>query len=369
MDAIVLVGGFGTRLRPLTLTVPKNLVPVAGVPLIERVVARLAAHGVERVVLSLGYRPDSFFAAFPDDTAAGVPLTYVVEPEPLDTAGAIRFAARDAGLRDTFVVANGDVLTDLDITALIDAHRRTGAEGTVALTPVEDPSRFGVVTTEADGRVTGFIEKPACLDKPAPGTAPTNLINAGTYVFEHSVLGRIRADAKVSLEREIFPAMVADGSLFALASDRYWLDVGLPDSYLRATTDLLDGSRGAGPPAPGADRRAEGGWTLGEPVVDPDADVDDQSLLCDGCRVGPGVEVRRSAVGPASRVAGGARLSDAVLLSGAILGEGAHVERSIIGPGAVVGAGAKVTGLSVLGEGAVIAAGASVDAARLPTWD
>lgn len=363
MDAIVLVGGFGTRLRPLTLTVPKNLVPVAGVALIERVVARLSAHGVERVVLSLGYRPDSFFAAFPDDAAAGVPLTYVVEPEPLDTAGAIRFAARDAGLRDTFVVANGDVLTDLDITALIDSHRRTGAEGTVALTPVEDPSRFGVVTTDAAGRVTAFIEKPAA------GTTPTNLINAGTYVFERSVLGRIRADEKVSLEREVFPAMVADGSLFALASDRYWLDVGLPDSYLRATTDLLDGSRGAGPPAPGADRRAEGGWTLGEPVVDPDADVDDQSLLCDGCRVGPGVEVRRSVVGPASRVAEGARLSDAVLLSGAILGEGAYVERSIIGPGAVVGAGAKVTGLSVLGEGAVIAAGTSVDAARLPTWD
>ena len=356
----MLVGGFGTRLRPLTLTVPKNLVPVAGVPLIERVIARLAAHGVDRVVLSLGYRPDSFFAAFPDDTVAGVPLTYVVEPEPLDTGGAIRFAARQAGLRDTFLVANGDVLTDLDFTALIDAHRRTGAEATIALTPVEDPSRFGVVTRDDDGRVTAFVEKPE------PGTAPTNLINAGTYVFEPAVLARIPADRKVSLEREVFPALVADGTLFALASERYWLDVGLPDSYLQASTDLLDGTRGAGPPTPGADRRAEGGWTLGEPVVDPDADIDDQSLLCDGCHVGPAVEARRSVIGPASRVAGGVRLEDAVLLAGAIIGEGAVVERSIIGPGAVVGAGAKVTGLSVLGEGAVVAPGTSVDAARLP---
>ena len=356
----MLVGGFGTRLRPLTLTVPKNLVPVAGLPLIERVIARLAAHGVDRVVLSLGYRPDSFFAAFPDDTAAGVPLTYVVEPEPLDTGGAIRFAARQAGLRDTFLVANGDVLTDLDFTALIDAHRRTGAEVTIALTPVEDPSRFGVVTTGDDGRVTAFVEKPD------PGTAPTNLINAGTYVFEPTVLARIPADQKVSLERAVFPALVADGTLFALASASYWLDVGLPDSYLQASTDLLDGTRGAGPPTPGADRRAEGGWTLGEPVVDPSADIDDQSLLCDGCHVGPAVEARRSVIGPASRVAGRVRLEDAVLLAGAIIGEGALVERSIVGPGAVVGAGAKVSGLSVLGEGAVIAPGTSVDAARLP---
>jgi len=316
---------------------------------------------VERVVLSLGYRPDSFFAAFPDDTAAGVPLTYVVEPEPLDTAGALRFAARQAGLRDTFLVANGDVLTDLDITALIDFHRRRGAEATIALTPVDDPSRFGVVTTDGDGRVTDFLEKPP------PGEAPTNLINAGTYVLDHSVLNRIPPDRKVSVEREVFPAMVAEGTVFAMASERYWLDVGLPDSYLRATTDLLDGTRGPGPPAPGADRRSEGGWTLGDPVVDPGADIDDQSLLCDGCRIGAGVESRRSVVGPASRVADGARLEDAILLSGAILGEGAVVERSIIGPGAVIGAGAKVTDLSVLGEGVVIESGTSVGAARLPS--
>ena len=363
MDAVVLVGGFGTRLRPLTLTVPKNLVPVAGVPLIERVVAHLAHHGVDRVVLSLGYRPDSFFAAFPSDTAAGVPLTYVVEPEPLDTAGAIRFAAKDAGVKDTFLVANGDVLTDLDVTMLIDAHHRTGAEATIALTPVDDPSRFGVVTTDQAGRVTDFVEKPD------PGEAPTNLINAGTYVFEPGVLARIQPDRKVSVEREVFPVMVAEGRLYAVPSDEYWLDVGLPDSYLKATTDLLDGTRGAGPPAPATDRRAEGGWTMGDPVVEGCATIDDQSLLCDGCRVAENVEVRRSVVGPASRLACGAHLEDAVLLAGAIIGEGATVERSIIGPGAVVGAGAKVTNLSVIGEGYVIPPGSSADAARLPAWD
>ena len=160
--------------------------------------------------------------------------------------------------------------------------------------------------------------------------------------------------------------MVAAGTLLAVASESYWIDVGMPDSYLQATTDLLDGTRGPRPPAPGADRRAEGGWTLGEPVVDADAVIDDQSLLCDGCRVGPGVEARRSVVGPASRLAQGARLEDAVLLSGAILGEGAVVERSIIGPGAVIGAGAKITDLSVLGEGVVVEAGASLSSARVP---
>lgn len=360
MDAVVLVGGFGTRLRPLTLTVPKNLVPVAGVPLIERVIAGLAGHGVERVVLSLGYRPDSFFAAFPDDTAGGVPLTYVVEPEPLDTAGAIRFAAREAGLRDTFLVANGDVLTDLDITGLIDFHHRSGAEATIALTPVDDPSRFGVVTTDGHGRVTDFVEKPP------RGEEPTNLINAGTYVLEHAVLNRIQPDRKVSVEREVFPAMVAEGTLFAMDSPSYWLDVGLPDSYLQATTDLLDSLRRAPALRHRGPTGAPRGWTLGQPVVEAGAVIDDQSLLCDGCRVAGGVEARRSVVGPASRLAEGALLEDAVLLSGAILGEGAVVERSIIGPGAVVGAGAKVTGLSVLGEGVVVEGGASVHAARLP---
>ena len=199
MRAVVLVGGFGTRLRPLTLTTPKQMLPVGHRPMIERVVGHLADHGVDEAVLSLGYRPDAFIEAYPDDLCRGA-LTYAVEPEPLDTAGAIRFAALDAGIDDTFVVVNGDVLTDLDIDALVRFHRASGAEGTIHLTPVEDPSVFGVVPTDDDGRVVAFIEKPPRDE------APTNRINGGTYVLEPSVLDRIAGDRRVSIEREVFPA-------------------------------------------------------------------------------------------------------------------------------------------------------------------
>ena len=271
MRAVVLVGGEGTRLRPLTYTVPKQMLPIVEQPMIERVIGHLADHGIEEAVLSLGYRPDAFMNAYPDDTIAGVHLAYAVEPEPRDTAGAIRFAARHCSVDETFVVVNGDVLTDSDLSALIDFHRLRGAEATIALTPMEDPSAFGVVPTDAQGRVLAFIEKPPRDE------APTNLINAGTYIFEPSVLDRIPPDVRVSVERETFPAMVEDGTLFAQGSDAYWLDTGTPDAYLRAHRDLILGRRD-GPPAPAAelaardrprgvaDRGGRRGRCIGHPV-------------------------------------------------------------------------------------------------------
>ena len=160
MKAVVLLGGEGTRLRPLTYTTPKQLLPVVEVPMLERVLAHLQAHGVDEVVLSLGYRPDAFFAAYPDHEAVGVRLDYAVEPEPLDTAGAIAFAAGHAGIDETFIVVNGDVLTDVDTSALVAFHRAHGATATIHLKAVDDPTRFGVVPTDADGRVIEFVEKP-----------------------------------------------------------------------------------------------------------------------------------------------------------------------------------------------------------------
>ena len=257
MKAVVLVGGEGTRLRPLTLSTPKQMLPIVGVPMIERVLAHLGSHGVDEAILSLGYLPDAFKEAYPDGQAAGIRLTYAVEPEPLDTAGALRFAATYGGIDDTFVVVNGDVLTDLDLGSLIAFHRQSGAEGTIALHPVPDPSAFGVVPTDDDGRVTAFVEKPPRDE------APTNEINAGTYVLEASVLDRISPSGRVSIERETFPAMVRSGVLFARADDGYWLDTGTPAAYLQANRDLVSGLRqgaaGPGPERsgrPGVPRRA-----------------------------------------------------------------------------------------------------------------
>lgn len=333
----MLVGGFGTRLRPLTLTSPKQMLPVAGRPMIEDVLAHLRHHGVDEVVLSLGYKPDAFLEAYPDATCAGVRLVYVVEPEPLDTAGAIAFAAREAGIDERFLVVNGDVLTDLDVSALVAFHEAAGAEGTIALTKVEDPSQFGVVPTEADGRVIAFVEKPPRDE------APTDLINAGYYVLEPSVLDRIEPGRKVNIERETFPAMVADGRLFAVADPAYWLDVGTPERLLQASLDLLTGERAGGP----------GG------------DV----LLVGSASVEDGAQVARAVLGDGCRVEAGAVVEDAVLLPGVVVEAGAVVRRSVVGAGAVVSAGSTVTDLSVLGDCVRTEPGATLSGVRLPDPD
>lgn len=333
MKAVVLVGGFGTRLRPLTLHTPKQMLPMVGVPMIERVVHALAGYGVTDAILSLGYRPDAFLEAYPDDTCAGVHLHYAVEPEPLDTAGAVRFAATDAGLDSRFVVVNGDVLTDLDVKALWDLHVESGAEGTIALTYVDDPSRYGVVPIDDKGRVEAFVEKPA------PGTAPSHWINAGTYVLEPSVLDRIPAGRKVSIERATFPAMVDDGSLFAMHSDAYWVDAGTPATYLQSQLDLVDGTRGQ------------------EVAIAPSATV------------APDATVHHAVVYAGARIEPGAVVSDAAVLPGAVVGPGAVVRDSIVGPRAQIGSKAALSSLTVVGEAEVVADGAALAGARVPDAD
>lgn len=327
MKAVILVGGFGTRLRPLTLTTPKNLLPVGHVPMVERVIGHLAQHGVTEAVLSLGYKPDTFTDAYPDGTCAGVALTYAVEDEPLDTAGAIRFAAGEAGIDERFVVVNGDVLTDLDVTRLIRFHDASGAEATIALHTVEDPSRYGVVVTDVAGQVEAFIEKPPADE------APSKAINAGTYVFEPSVLGRIPVGRKVSVERETFPALVGDGTLYALDGNAYWLDAGTPETYLQANLDLL--------PADGSS-------------VHPDADVAESA------------HVERSVVGAGATIGDDATLTEAVVLEGATVEAGARVHRSIVGPGATVGTGAELLDLTVIGAEVDVESSARHTGERVP---
>jgi mannose-1-phosphate guanylyltransferase len=332
MKAVVLVGGFGTRLRPLTYTTPKPMLPVGHRSILELVLANLARGGVTEAVLSLGFKPDAFQSAYPDGTCAGVGLRYAVEDEPLDTAGAVRFAATEAGFhREAFVAVNGDVLTDLDVGALVAFHRDRGAEATIHLTPVDDPSAFGVVPTDNRGQVTAFIEKPP------KGQAPTHLVNAGTYVLEPSVLSRIPAAGPTSIERQTFPAIVADGALYALPTDDYWLDAGRPDQYLQANLDMLDGVRRT--------VRAE--------------------ALGSGAVVAPSAVVRRSVIGAGARVDAGATVSRSVLLPGAVVGEGSSVTGSILGRDVFVGPAATVSD-AVFGDGERIDPAAVLDGVRVP---
>lgn len=358
MRAVVLVGGQGTRLRPLTYTLPKQMLPVAEMPMIERVVRHLGAHGVEEAVLSLGYRPDPFFDTFPGDRCGGVRIVYAVEPEPLDTAGAIRFAAAAAGIEsETFVAVNGDVLTDVDVGGLVDFHRRSGAQATIHLIRVADPSAFGVVGTRPGGQVERFVEKPP------PGEEPDNTVNAGTYVIEGAVLASIPPDRRVSIERETFPALAAAGTLYALASDCYWLDTGTPEKYLRAQLDLVSGVR-PGPPTPDAVARADGVWTIGDPVID--GSVRAPALVGAAAFVQHGADVELSVVGSGARVHDGAVVRGSVLLPGAVVRAGARVEDSIVGGGSVVGEGARLSAMSVVGEGVEVAPGLELAGARIP---
>ncbi|MEZ5243857.1 MAG: NDP-sugar synthase [Acidimicrobiales bacterium] len=334
MKAVVLVGGFGTRLRPLTLTTPKQMLPVIDRPMLEHVIRGLGRHGVDEVTLSLGYKEDVFREAYPDATCAGVAVRYAVEPEPLDTAGAVRFAAQAARIDETFIVVNGDVFTDLDVGALWARHHEVGAEGTIALTPVDDPSRYGVVPTDDAGRVLGFVEKPP------PGEAPTNWINAGTYVLEPSVLERIAPDRRVSIERETFPAIVADGGLWAVQSEAYWVDAGTPLTYLQVQMDLLDGVRG---------EKVRG--------------------VAAGASVAAGATVEHSVVMDGASIADGAVVRNAVVSTGAAVGADAVIDGSIIGPRAVVGERAEITGLSMIGADVTVDAGATLTGARVPESD
>ncbi len=363
MKAIILVGGEGTRLRPLTYDTPKQMLPIVGRPMLERVLEHLAAHGIDEAVLSLGYLPDAFMAAYPDGKAAGVALTYAVEPHPYDTAGAVRFAADVAGIDDTFVVLNGDVLTDLDLSALLARHRARGAEGTIALHPVDDPSRFGVVTTDDEDRVLAFVEKPPRDE------APTNLINAGTYVLEPAALDRVPLGQRVSIERETFPAMTRDGTLYAVADRAYWLDTGTPAAYLQAHRDLLEGRRSGVelPSGLGSDLPLERHRkVVREGAVEVEGTVKGASFLGDGTKVAAGAVVRDSVLGRGCRVDARSLVEGCVLLPGARVAGDSVVTGSVLGEGATVGERCEVRPVSVLGRRSVVSSGSVLEDARVP---
>ena len=314
MQAIVLVGGEGTRLRPLTSDVPKPAVTLVDRPILAYAIEWLAAHGVTEVVLACGFLPDVLRAALADEEErAGVEITYVAEPEPLGTAGAIRFAAEALGdrLEDRFLALNGDVLADLDLSALLRAHEERDARATIGLHPVADSSAYGLVSCDADGRVLEFLEK--------TGEAVPGEINAGAYVLERSVLDLVPAGRSVSIEREVFPRLVGNG-LCGLLLEGYWMDIGTPERYLQASWDILEDrvETQVRPTAPGL-------------LVGGDAEIDEEA------KVGP-----RAVVSGGCRVERGAEVGDSVLLEGCTVGRDALVQGSILAPGAEVEPGAQL---------------------------
>jgi mannose-1-phosphate guanylyltransferase len=364
MKAVVLVGGEGTRLRPLTFTTPKPLLPIANQAHLERQLRWLAAHGVDEVVLSMGYLPDAFHGHFQHDDEGNdlfgdMRLRYAVESEPLGTAGAIRFAA--AGIDERFVVCNGDVLTNLELGAMVRFHDARNAEATISLTQVEDPSAFGVVPTRDDGQVIAFVEKPP------PGKAPSNWINAGTYVLEPSFLDRIPPRLTVSVERETFPRMLAQpGLLYGFQSTAYWLDIGTPEKYLQAHADVLAGRVGL-PPATGAREVRPGVWTQGEVTVLPGALVEGRVLLGEHARVDERAIVRDSVLGAGAVVESGAQVEGAVLHEGAHVSHGSIVLDSIVGADAVLKPEVSLSAQTIVGAGVTIASGTRISGGRVPT--
>jgi mannose-1-phosphate guanylyltransferase len=357
MQAVVLVGGEGTRLRPLTYDIPKSMLPIVGRPIIARIVEWLAAYGVTRVVLALGYRPDPFLEAFPDGSWEGVTLAYSTEPAPLDTAGAIAYAADFAGIsNERIVVLNGDVLTDLDLSKLVAYHEERAGLATITLTPVEDPSPYGVVAMDDHGRVLKFVEKPP------PGTAPSNLINAGTYILEPEAIDSIARFRPVSMEREILPALASKNALFALDSDAYWIDTGTPARYVQAQLDVVAGFR-PNVTLPECSERAPG--VLEAPGATVRGEVLRNSFIGAYTTTEPESLVENAIVSPAVRIGQGATVRNSVLLHDAIVERGVTIEDSIVGPFSVVGTNASLAGC-VVGANIAVAGDAVLLDERCP---
>lgn len=345
MQALVLAGGEGTRLRPLTSTIPKPIVPLAGKPFIVYMLEWLRSHGVTEIILACGFMADDVRAVLGDGAALGLRLLYVEEPRPLGTGGALKFA-QDL-LQERFLMLNGDVLTDIDLAAALRQHEATGACATLALVQVPDPSAYGLVVLNDDHSVRAFVEKPGKRAGGGAGNgAGGHLINAGIYLLERDVLQDISPAGTVSsIERDVFPRLVGKG-LFGHPASGYWLDIGTPERYLKATFDLLDGTAGPRVAAAPAQRPSQ--------TVDP-------VLIEPGCRIGEGATVGPYVVlGPDVSVGDGARIERAVVLEGATVGAGSTICEAIVGPRAQIGDDCHLQRDVVLGEGAAVASGSAV---------
>ena len=344
MQALILAGGEGTRLRPLTSTVPKPVVPLVDRPFIRFMLDWLRSHGVEDVVMSCGHLASGVRNVLGDGSALGITLRYVEEPRPMGTGGALKYA--EPLLEGRFLMLNGDVLTDMDLTAQIAQHERTGARATLALTPVEDPSAYGLVRTRDGGEVTEFVEKPA------PDQIDTRNISAGAYVLERSVLELLEADEPASIERDVFPRLVGDG-LYGYVSDGYWLDIGTPERYLEGTFDILEGTV-----VSGVQERMGDGFLCVEEGVDNAGRIIPSALVETACRIGEGARIGgRVVLERGVSVGDNTTIERAVVLQGTEIGSNCTLSGCIVGGGVRLGDDCHVDGLSVVGEGVTIGAG------------
>ncbi len=343
MRAVILAGGEGTRLRPLTLSTPKPVVPVVDRPFLRHQLDLLAAAGVREVVFSVAYRPERVEAVFGDGRAFGVHIRYAVEDTPLGTGGAVRNAL--PLLDERTIVLNGDVLTDVDLAAVVARHAAEGASATIVLTPVENPAAYGLVETDPAGRVKRFLEKPR------PEEITTDTINAGIYVLETGVIDLMPAGVNYSIERGFFPTLLARGDRVLGPVHRgYWIDIGTPEKYLQVHRDIL--GRRFAVSLDGAPR--------GAGFVHPAGHVSDEAVLDGAFYVGPGCEVEAGArLGPGTvlvadvRVRKGASLRDCVLWRGVEAGPDCEVEGCLVGPGVRLGRSSTLRH-AVLGEGSAV---------------
>jgi mannose-1-phosphate guanylyltransferase len=337
VQALILAGGEGTRLRPLTSTVPKPVVPLVDRPFIAFMIDWLREHGVDDVVMSCGHMAEGVRSVLGDGASLGIRLRYVEEPHPLGTGGALKFA--EPLLDERFLMLNGDILTDMDVRAQLSQHERTGAVATLALTPVEDPAPYGLVRLAADGAVTEFVEKPS------PEQIDSNEISAGVYVLDRSVLALLKAGEKASIERDVFPKLVGEG-LYGWVSRGYWLDIGTPERYLQATFDILEGTVETG-----VVRRMGAGYLSVADGAEVSGLVLPAALIESGCRIAAGARVGgRVLLGRDVSVGSGTTIERSVVLDGARIGENCTLRGCIVGPGARIEDGCRVDGLTVLGE-------------------
>ncbi len=343
MQAVILVGGEGTRLRPLTSTVPKPVVPLVDRPFISFMLDWLVRHGIDDVIMSCGFLATSVRNVLGDGSDLGVRLRFVEEPDPRGTAGALKFA--ESMLDERFLMLNGDVLTDIDLSAQIAQHERTGAKATLALVPVADPSAYGLVHLDEDRSVRDFVEKPS------PDAIDTNLISAGAYVLERSILELVPPDRNVSIEREVWPQLIGNG-LYGFPSESYWLDIGSPERYLQGTFDILEGNVSTS-----VTERLGDAWLAVDAAASVDGRVVPPAVIERGARIAAGAHVGSLVVlGEDVSIAAGATVERAVIMRGTEIGEGCTLRDCIVAGGCRIGANTQITGGAVLGEGVTVGA-------------